>query len=157
VPNKFADALSRRFSPGDLAVRQTLRRSVVDGMMTPLDLFPLRSLGEHPVFLGRQCHNKLALHWSREETRLLFAPVELMAAVIRKLRISKAPALLLMPDWPRQAWYQPVIDMGTKVHRLPLPPEEVWTGTRRLNPPWRLLLLEVNLPPDLYPFLPTHF
>jgi hypothetical protein len=31
VANKFSDALSRRFSPGDLAVRQTLRRSVVDG------------------------------------------------------------------------------------------------------------------------------
>jgi hypothetical protein len=36
VANKFADALSRRFSPKDLAVRQTLRRSVVDGMMAPL-------------------------------------------------------------------------------------------------------------------------
>jgi hypothetical protein len=41
VINKFADALSRRFSPGDLVVRQTLRRSVVDGMMTPLYSFPL--------------------------------------------------------------------------------------------------------------------
>jgi hypothetical protein len=49
VANKFADALSRRFSPGDLAVRQTLRRSVVDGMMVPLDSFPLRPLSEHPV------------------------------------------------------------------------------------------------------------
>jgi hypothetical protein len=37
VANKFADALSRRFSPGDLAVRQTLRRFVVDGMMAHLD------------------------------------------------------------------------------------------------------------------------
>jgi hypothetical protein len=34
-------------------------------------------------------------------------------------------------------------------------PEEVWTGTRRLNPSWRLLLLELNLPPDVHPFLPT--
>jgi hypothetical protein len=37
VANKFADALSRHFSPGDIAVRQTMRRSVVDGMMAPLD------------------------------------------------------------------------------------------------------------------------
>jgi hypothetical protein len=57
VANKFADALSRRFSPGDLGVGQTLRRSVADGMMAPLDSFPLRPLGEHPVFLRRQCHN----------------------------------------------------------------------------------------------------
>jgi hypothetical protein len=46
--NKFADALSRCVSPGDLAVRQTLRRFVVDGMMEPLDSFPLRPLGELP-------------------------------------------------------------------------------------------------------------
>jgi hypothetical protein len=78
-----------------------------------------------------------------------------MAAVMRKLRISKAPALLLMPDWPRQEWYQPAMDMSIKVHRLPLLPEEVWTGIRRLNTSWRLLLLEVNLSPDLHPFLPT--
>jgi hypothetical protein len=47
------------------------------------------------------------------------------------------------------------MDMSTKVHRLPLAPEEVWTGTRRLNPSWHRLLLEVNLPPDVHPFLPT--
>jgi hypothetical protein len=40
VANKFADELSRRFLPVDLAMRQTLRRSVVDGMMAPLDSFP---------------------------------------------------------------------------------------------------------------------
>jgi hypothetical protein len=45
VANKFADAMSRRLSPKDLAVRQTLRSSVVDGMMAPLDSFPLRPLG----------------------------------------------------------------------------------------------------------------
>jgi hypothetical protein len=44
VANKFADALSRHFSPGDLAVKQTLRRSVVDEMMAPLDSLPLRPL-----------------------------------------------------------------------------------------------------------------
>jgi hypothetical protein len=93
--------------------------------------------------------------WSREETRLLCPPVELMKAVVRKLRISKAPALLLMPNWPRQAWYQPPMDMITKVHRRPLPPEEVWAGTRRLDPSWSLLLIEVNLPADVHPFLPT--
>jgi hypothetical protein len=45
--------------------------------------------------------------------------------------------------------------MSTKVHRLPLPPEEVWTGTRRLNSSWRFLLVEVNLSPEVHPFLPT--
>jgi hypothetical protein len=39
---------------------------------------------------------------------------------MRKLWISKAPALLLMADWPRKAWNQPAMDMITKVDRLPL-------------------------------------
>jgi hypothetical protein len=124
VANKFNDALSRRFSPGDLAVSQTLRRSVVDGMMAPLAPFPLRPLGKNPVFLRRQCLNELASHWSREEPRLLCPPVELMAAVVRKLRISKASALLLMSDRPRQAWYQPAMDMSTKMLRLPPSPNK---------------------------------
>jgi hypothetical protein len=78
-----------------------------------------------------------------------------MAAVVRKIRISKAPALLLMPDWPRQSWYQPAMDITTKVRCLPLAPEEVWTETRPLNPSWFVQLPEVNLPPDVHPFLPT--
>jgi hypothetical protein len=78
-----------------------------------------------------------------------------MEAVVRKLRIFKAPALLLIIDWQRQAWYQPAINMSTKVHRPPLLPEAVWTGTRRLSPFWHLLITEVNLPPDVHPFLPT--
>jgi hypothetical protein len=135
---KFVDSLSLRFLPRDLAVRQTLRRSVVDEMMAPLDTFPHRPQGENPVVLCRQCHNELASHWSREVTRLFCPSVVLMAAVMRKLRISKTLALLLMPDWQRQAWYQPSIGMRTKVHFLPLPREEVWTGTRRLNTFWRL-------------------
>jgi hypothetical protein len=155
VANKFAEALSRRFSPEDIAVRQTLRRSVVDEMMALFDSFPLRPLGKHLVFLRRQCHNELASHWSRKETRLLCPPVEHMAAVVRKLRISKAHALHMMPDWPRQVWYQPAIDMRTKVRRLPLSREEVRTGIRRLNPSWRLLLIGFNLPPDVHSFLPT--
>jgi hypothetical protein len=90
------------WSPSSETDAAAFRRGWDDGAPR---LVPLRPLGKHPVFLRRQCHNKLALHWSREETRLLCPPVELMAAVVRKLRISKAPVLLLMPKWPRQSWY----------------------------------------------------
>jgi hypothetical protein len=47
------------------------------------------------------------------------------------------------------------MEMSTKVDRVPLPPQEFWTGILRLNPSWRLLLLEVNLPPEVHSFLPT--
>jgi hypothetical protein len=67
-------------------------------MIALLDSSPLLALGENLVFLRRQCHNKLASHWSREETRLLCPPVELMAAVGRKLQLFKTLALLLVLD-----------------------------------------------------------
>jgi hypothetical protein len=63
VANKFADGCLRRFSLGDLAVKETLRKSVVDGMLAPCDVFPLRPFGKHPVFLLRQCHAELASAW----------------------------------------------------------------------------------------------
>jgi hypothetical protein len=103
VENKFADTLSRVLSPGDIEVRQTLRRFVEEKLMAPLDSFPLRPLGAHPIFLHLQCHNELAWHWSREATRQICSPSELMAAVMRKLWITKAHALLLMADWPKKA------------------------------------------------------
>jgi hypothetical protein len=70
---------------------------------------------------------------------------DLPAAVVRKLRLTHAPALLFMPDWPRQSWHQASLDLGTKMHRLPLPPADVWMRTHRRNPEWRLLMLEINL------------
>jgi hypothetical protein len=129
-------------------VRGTLRQSVADGMLAPHDAFPLRPLGEHPVFLRRQCHAELAAAWrATDETRLLCPPTDLLAAVVRNLRLTRAPAILLMPDWPRQSWYQATRDLSTRTHRLPLAPADIWTGTHRLNSSWRLLMLEINLPP----------
>jgi hypothetical protein len=72
-------------------VRGTLRQSVADGMLAPHDAFPLRPLGEHPVFLRRQCHAELAAAWrATDETRLLCPPTDLLAAVVRNLRLTRA-------------------------------------------------------------------
>jgi hypothetical protein len=148
VANRFADALSRRFPSGDLRVRRQLRRSVMDGMAAPVDVFPYRPLGEHPVFMRKQALAELAASWTGPETRLLCPPPDLTAAVVRKLMTSGAPAVLLVPDWPRQTWYRPALDMAATVTRLPVPPQEVWDSARRMNPQWRLLMLEVNMPQD---------
>jgi Reverse transcriptase (RNA-dependent DNA polymerase) len=146
VANRFADSLSRRFPRNDLRVRRQLRRSVMDGMRAPVDAFPYRPLGEHPVFMRRQVFAELGADWDREQTRLLCPPVDLIGAVVRKLRLTKAPAMLLIPNWPLQPWYQPAIDLAGAVTKLPAPPEETWEAKRTMNPAWRLLLLEVNLP-----------
>ncbi len=48
--NKYADALSRMFPRGELLVRRSLRRCVMDGMQVTTDIFPYRPLGEHRFF-----------------------------------------------------------------------------------------------------------
>jgi hypothetical protein len=145
ILSKYADALSQRFQVGDLAIRRTPRHSVMAGMQAPADSFPLRPLGEHPVFLRRQCYRELAADWLKSEMRLLCPPTDLIGAVVRKLRLKGAPAVLLVPDWPRQSWYRPALDISTTLCPLPLPTEEVWAGTHRLNAAWRLLLFEINV------------
>jgi hypothetical protein len=83
ILNKYADALSRRFQPGDLAIRRTLRHSVMAGMQAPEVSLTLRLLGEHPVFLRRQCYQELAADWLKSEMRLLCPPTDLIGAVVR--------------------------------------------------------------------------
>jgi hypothetical protein len=95
------------------------------GIQAPADAFPLRPLGEHPVFLRRQCYQELAADWLKSEMRLLCLPTDLIGAVVRKLRLTGAPAVLLAPDWPRQSLYRPALDISTTVCPLPLLPEEV--------------------------------
>lgn len=143
--NRFADALSRRFPRGDLQIRRHVRRSVMDGMRAPIDAFPFRPVGEHPVFLRRQAFKELSEDWSKEDVRLLCPPVELITPTLLKLQQTRAPALLLIPDWPRQPWHSAATRMASRVDRLEAPPEDIWEAHRKMNPSWRLLLLELNL------------
>ena len=76
--NKYADVLSRRFPREDLQLKQTLRRSVLDGIAAPQDAFPYRPLGEHPVFFRRQTWRELYTHWDSSHVRLLCPPVDMI-------------------------------------------------------------------------------
>lgn len=145
VANKFADALSRRFPRGDLQIRRQLRRSIVAGMQAPEDVFRYRPLGEHPSYLRKASFKELSVKWEATHVRLLCPPVDLIGATVAKLTQSKAPSILLIPDWPRQPWHQAALRLASRVERLPLSPSEVWKAQRKLNPQWRLLQLEINL------------
>ena len=148
VLNKYADALSRRFPRGGLRIRRSLRRSVADGMRAPATEFPYRPLGENPVLLRRQSMAALQTTWVISETRVLCPPIDLLPATVRKLRHSGYPAVLLMRDWPAQAWHPAALQLSTHAFRLPHPPHMAWDGARKLKKEWSLLLLEINLPPD---------
>lgn len=145
VANKFADALSRRFPRGDLQIRRQLRRSVVDGMEAPIDSFPYRPLGEHPVFRRRQAWTELNSKWDRQTVRLLCPPVDLITPTLIKLRQTRAPAVLLIPHWPRQPWFRHAESMSSRMKVLNRAPDDVWAAQRALNPQWRLAMLDMNM------------
>lgn len=62
-----------------------------------------------------------------------------------KLQETLPPAILVIPDWPRQIRHQTAFHMSGRVEVVEASAKEEWTARRRLNPKWRLLLLEINL------------
>lgn len=78
-------------------------------MKALLDVFKYRPLGEHPIVLHKLASEELQRPWRRDEVRLLCPPVDLLMETVNNLARTKAPEILLMPDWPRQAWYQAAI------------------------------------------------
>lgn len=123
--NNFADALSRRFPNGDLLIRRKLRRSVADGMKAPLDAFKYRPLGDHPFIRRKLMIEGMMKDWSDGQAQLLCPPVDLLMVTVNKLARTKAPAILLIPDWPLQAWNPSSMRLDQRWRGLPLPPEEV--------------------------------
>lgn len=82
-----------------------------------------------------------AKQWSPSETGLLCPPIDMMAFVVRKLsilsfysRMTRAPVILPMPNWPRQERNRDTLDLATKVHRLPTLPERIGRPLERGTP-----------------------
>ena len=44
---------------------------------------------------------------------------KVMLQVVQNVRMEKAEVLLVVPDWPGQAWHQELLLMADRVHRLP--------------------------------------
>ena len=141
--NRFANGLSRRFPRGDLQIRRQLRHSVVAVMKAPIEVFKQRPLGDPPVFGRRQAFDELQRPLDKSEVRLLCPPVDLITVTLQKLEVSRAPAMLLIPDWPRQGWYWRECRIASKVTPLDQAAPDM-EAYRQVNRKWRLLLLEVN-------------
>lgn len=134
--NRFADMLSRRFPAGDVGVSKMLVRSVLDGLSLEAPMRFPRTLGSHPVYARRHAFEDLQRHWNPHEIQVLFPPPDLAMATVRRLRLSHAPAVLLLPDWPQQAWFQEALQLSTASYRAAGTGSAVLTGHRVINPGW---------------------
>ena len=128
VANRFADGLWQRFPRGDLQIRRQLRHSVVAGIRAPIDVFKHRTLRDPPVFGRRQVFDELQQPWDKSEVRLLCPPLDLITATLRKLEMSRAPAMLPITDWPRLGWYWGACRMARKVTPLDQEAPDIYLG-----------------------------
>ena len=134
--NRFADLLSRRFPAGDVGVAKTLVRSVLDGLRMGAPLRYPRTLGSHPVYARRHAFEELQRQWNPKEIQVLYPPPDLAMATVRRLQLSNAPAILLLPDWPQQPWFQAAAHLCTASYRAAGTGSAVLTGHRVINQGW---------------------
>lgn len=74
------------------------------------------------------------------QTSASIPPVDLLAAVVRKLRVPRAQATLLMPACPQQPWHSQALHLASSVISLPNLPTDCWVAAVlifRYELPWR--------------------
>lgn len=107
----------------DLQILFQLRRSIAAGMWVPQDAFPYRPMGE-PSFLRRRHILAELYRPSITEETLVLCPLPDRTQVVRNLRIT-GQALVLIPEWPRQQWYEAVLRLSSNWERLEAPTSQV--------------------------------
>lgn len=88
-----------------------LQKALVSTVLVGLRITPDRlrwpqSLWEHPMYARYRVYRELRNPWEVSHIQVLHPPPDLAAAIVRRLRLSHVPAVLLLPDWPGQAWIQ---------------------------------------------------
>jgi hypothetical protein len=130
--NRFAHAFSRRLPIDDIRIREQFMHSVADGIAVPISRFPnKRTIGEHPVYARKRALEELSSHWFREEVPMLCPPVDLIATTVQKLRVFKAPAILMIPNWRGQPWFIETMQIADRSSVLEISSQEAWDGARR--------------------------
>jgi hypothetical protein len=105
VQNVLTDALSRMGAAGDYVLSQ----SVFDGavqrlrLVPSIDLFANSSSRKLPRFFSPKDH-ALRRSW-RNEVPYAFPPLQLIPRVLQKMRREVSSALIVVPEWPSQPWW----------------------------------------------------
>jgi hypothetical protein len=78
--------------------------------------------------------------------RLWNPPFDLLPVVLKKMDMEGARGAIIGPMWTAQPWYARLLTLSTAV-RVLYPSEDgpLYTGQRKGNPAWKLLVVEVGL------------
>jgi hypothetical protein len=147
--NRYADALSRQWDPGDVRATDGLVRSLCSAYNPEAVVFPYRPTGEHPLTRRKYLTTQMQENWGDGKARLWNPPFDLLPIVVRKILHERAQGVLIAPRWAAQPWYAPLVAYATKVHVLdPTTDVPLYEGHRSINPEWKLMIAEMGVRPS---------
>jgi hypothetical protein len=145
--NRFADALSRQWDPGDVRATETLVRSLCDAYALNDVVFPYRPVGEHPMARRKYLTAQMGEYWGDGKCRLWNPPFDLLPIVVRKIADDRASGVVVAPAWPAQPWFSRLRALSTGFHILdPSSHGTLYKGHRAINAGWQMVVAEVGLP-----------
>ena len=144
--NRFADALSRQWDPGDVSATAELVNSLCASYEPDAVVFPYRPVGEHPIARRKYLAAQMAEYWGDGRARLWNPPFDFLPLVLKKVEDDRAHGIMVAPRWPAQPWYGRLMRLATCVHVLtPAESARYLSGQRALNPGWELVVAELGL------------
>ena len=144
--NRFADALSRQWDPGDVQATGALVEEFATAYaMAPV--FPYPPVGDHPIARAKQLGIQLEEYWGDGRARLFNPPFDLLPLVVRKLETERGAGVVVAPRWTAQPWYHRLMRLADRVHVLEagVEPEGLFQSEKRVNPRWGMVVAEVNV------------
>lgn len=144
--NRFADALSRTWDPGDARATAELVQSVASEYRLDHVAFRERPLGETMVARHKYLVTQMEEDWGDGRSRLWNPPFDMLPLVVQKIEAEGGKGVVIAPHWPAQAWHARLQSISKQLTLLA-------PGSRtmpllesdgRLNSEWSVLLAEVN-------------
>jgi hypothetical protein len=127
VDNGDVDRLSRMEVTGDYALREETFRQALTmlGIRPTIDLFahcmnnrlPRFAAIPGPLAVGATALDAFTMDWTAE-IPYIFPPVQLIPRVLQKLQTERVTAVVVVPRWPSQAWWNLLLLMARKIVEL---------------------------------------
>lgn len=141
--NRFADALSRTWDPGDIHASRHLTDSIARQFHLDPQSFMVQPLNETRPSRLKQIQDQLREPWSDNRCRLWNPTFDFLPIVVKKIEQEKASGILIAPIWPAQPWFARLRGLPAQFHPLDWPTSTALRGTG-INPAWRLVAVEIR-------------
>jgi hypothetical protein len=98
--NRYADALSRQWDPGDVCATEALVESLCSAYEPDAVVFPYRPVEEHPIARRKYLEMQMGGDWGNGRARLWNPPFDMLPLVLKKMEDERARGVLIAPRWP---------------------------------------------------------